>query len=602
MSNVFRLARCRGQSLWAGCCLLAVATLFGGSTSLPRAEAVEESLWVMFRDPQLPLPATEVRFPEGLVDLWDAALKRPEREYRRGAAAAIAEAHQKGLTGLERTIPNLMQLLQQPVQDRSTRLAAVRALVVLDASQAAELLCGALQPADLEMAEWVEPALARWSYAPARTLWLRRLGDEVTLRRMHILAIRGLTALGETEALPRLLALTLDGDVPSAVRLEAALAVGQLQSSGLEATVAAQIVDQSPRALVNRIAAAHMLKSHRGEETQRLLIALTEDPSPAVQAIALRQLLQIDPQLIVPLTTRTLASPDEQVRRLSADALIAVAAAPAHVATLGTILDDPHSGLRSDVRAALVRLAQDPALRNGVIETGRNVLAGDGWRGQEQSILLLVALEDTTIVSRLLSLLENARPEVHTAAAWGLCQLQVPESAESIFNVLRTKTQRWQTGQPQADATDVQLTHLAQALGQLRYAPADSLLRELVPKAAPFPPMYRAAAIWALGKLHADQPDAELAEQLVGRASDIRSVPPEDTLVRRMAAVAVGRTKVPQTVAGLRGVISIETVQSDTGVAAAWAIEQITGEPMPAIPPRLVREDVWFLVPVDADN
>ncbi len=99
---------------------------------------------------------------------------------------------------------------------------------------------------------------------------------------------------------------------------------------------------------------------------------------------------------------------------------------------------------------ALLELSKDAALHDAVIDHGRQVLASDGWRGQEQAILLLATLDDKTIVDRLLSLLAATRREVHATAAWGLCALQVPATADSILEAYTKTSETFLTGDPGA--------------------------------------------------------------------------------------------------------------------------------------------------------
>ena len=55
---------------------------------------------------------------------------------------------------------------------------------------------------------------------------------------------------------------------------------------------------------------------------------------------------------------------------------------------------------------------------------------------------------------------------------------------------------------------------LAQALGVLRYAPADDLLQKYIPMGVPIAVHARAAAVWTLGHLHDGDPDPQLTKKL----------------------------------------------------------------------------------------
>ncbi|MHB8900082.1 MAG: HEAT repeat domain-containing protein, partial [Thermoguttaceae bacterium] len=223
--NLTKLGRTLPGTCLAGC-------LLGLGLAGHVARAVEAP-WIMYEDPALSKPAFQTVFPPGLVDLWLQALARPEREMKRRAALAIVDAAAKKAPGLDATVGALTGLLGPSEQDRIVRLTAARALVAIDARHAAPALIEAVGPDDLEMAEIVEPALARWKDTGLRSRWTERLGDNDSGRRLRVLAIRGLAALGAVDTLPRLRELALDGSVPTSVRLEAADALGTMQKTGL---------------------------------------------------------------------------------------------------------------------------------------------------------------------------------------------------------------------------------------------------------------------------------------------------------------------------------------------------------------------------------
>ncbi len=575
----------------------AILSLLLAAIAADCAESVETP-WVMYRDPTLMRVSIEKGFPPELIDRWLQALARPEREMKRRAAMAISEAVPKGVPGLEAAIDPLCELLQAPGQDRIVRLSVARALVALEARQAASLLIEATDPQDLEMAELVDAALTRWEDAGLRDRWMERLNGEIGLRRLHVLAVRGLAALGETESLPRIRELALDRKTPVAVRLEAADALSVMQESGLLESARKLVEDQSFDAVVDRLVAIRMIAGYRGDEAERLLAELAVDPLPSVRTIALGCLFRIDPSLILPMIDETVKARDAEVRRWGAKTLVA-RPTPELIAVLSTMLDDRDPELRSYVCDSLVELSEDPALHAAVLEEGRRVLNGDGWRGQEQATLLLVTLEDTTIVERLIELLDATRPEANVTAAWGLCQLAVPSTVEAVHGFVQRKTDSWLAREPQNEGVDDQLALLCQMLGVLKYSPADPVLRKYIPKDSGLGDVSRAAGIWALGHLHADQVDEELAVQLKKRLlGGFNELNPECWLVCRMAAITLGRMKASKELPALRSALEMADLRSDVGYASAWAIWQITGEEIPALPPDAAWDFDWFLVPV----
>lgn len=104
--------------------------------------------------------------------------------------------------------------------------------------------------------------------------------------------------------------------------------------------------------------------------------------------------------------------------------------------------------------------------------------------------------------------------------------------------------------------------------------------------------------MWALGSLHAENPPADLAAALIGRLQDTASLPPEISLVRQHAAIALGRMKYEGALPALRDSYAMETSNSSVGYASGWAIEQMTGEPVAAPQPEMRGQSAWFLVPI----
>src|SRR5262249_20738680 len=136
-----------------------------------------------------------------------------------------------------------------------------------------------------------------------------------------ILAMQGLAAVGEAEAADRLREITLSDRADGPVRLEAARALGSLRADGLERDAEGLAADASPRGLVGPLAAASMLRRPKGDDAVRVLKRLADDAEPAVAAVAVARLLEIDPDLVVPIAGRLLGSPDANLRSFAVEAL-----------------------------------------------------------------------------------------------------------------------------------------------------------------------------------------------------------------------------------------------------------------------------------------
>jgi hypothetical protein len=365
--------------------------------------------------------------------------------------------------------------------------------------------------------------------------------------------------------------------------------------------------DVSPRALTDRLVAATLLRHHRGDESVKLLQPLGRDAEGAVAAIALARLIELDPDLVLPLLNPVLTSPDATVRGQGVEVL-AVRPSDAHVRLLGDRLADLSPAVRVRARIALRTLGGRAEWKEAVLREADRILGGQDWRGLEQAAILSAELGHRPAAARLVVLLGHDRPEAFVAVGWALRKLAVPDVAPAVLTYF--EDQYRQLADPSSPATrrsaggalDRQLSHLAQFLGQLRHRPADGLFRRMAPKADqmanPAGPEARAAAVWALGLLHEGKPVPELAAVLVGRLTAVRPFDIEDDRVRRMAAVTLGRMKAVDTLTSLRefyrpGVPSLNPVNG----ACGWAIEQMTGERM--APPGVVEvvERDWFLAP-----
>ncbi|MCH7988522.1 MAG: hypothetical protein IID46_05135, partial [Planctomycetes bacterium] len=537
----------------------------------------------MYNDPQVEVPPRITVFSTRaqLKSLWLNALAHPESDLKRQVAESIANAHHNGMPDLLDTAAPLTKELDAKGQHPLVRLATARALVVLDARQFAEVLFKHAGTDGLDMSLLVEPALAKWDYQPARKVWLERLSDNQVSRQLRLLAIRGLATVGETKANSHLLRLANASDLSPVVRLEAARAVSRLQTEGLQNSARNLMKNRSSQGLVNRLVAVSLLRGHRGKEAESLLLELAVDSEPAVAAIALERLLEIDPGLILPIVERTIASPDAKVRHLGAKALVARPTDKA-VTQLGPLLDDPHPEVRSFVRESLFEMASDPqlGLRDGIILVATKTLSSDRWRGLEQSTMLLAALDHKPIADRMVELLEFERPEVLVTAAWSLRRLAIPSTLEAMFDKAQRQVKNFKTTTPvktSFEGVDQQVSQLFQAFGEMKFRQSDSLLRLHIPKSRTMIES-RAAAIWALGHFYAGNPQSDLSTSLSGRIADTNPMNPEDDRVRRMSAASLGRMQAKDALPTLKQFYETETVNSSVGFVCGWAVHQITGE------------------------
>ncbi len=555
--------------------------------------------FAMDSDPLLETPEQIVVFPVNHVPLWLKALARPEADLQRRAANAIAEAHLLGCPDLEGAKPRLLQIASGENSIPAARLAAARALVVLDDDESADTLFAVSQKHGSDLRQLIEPALAKWKYQPIRKVWQQRLESGDTRHRDLMLAINGLQAVPEGSAVPALLSIVHDTLRPTASRLAAARAAGHIQNTNLESD-AERLIKPTAPSITNRLCAVSLLKQHRGQAALALFLRLANDDEPTIAAEALTTLNATEPQLILPIGEQVLSNRDANVR-LQGIATYATLATPDRVTRLARLLDDPHPGVRGQVRERLFVLAKETELKTPILQTATDVLSDTSWRGQEQAALLLAALDYKLVAARLVQLLDSPRGEVMVASAWGLRVLAVPDTLPAIQEKVQREFDERMKPAVSTIAADAQVGHLCEALGLMKYAPAEPLLQRFVPKNLILGELSRSGAIWALGHLHAGVPDEPLAQLMTGRLTEsMMVIPAEMTRVRVASAISLGRMKAKSQLAPMRKYYGPMPGHDPVALAIRWALHEITGETQPELErPTISAKTNWFLQPLD---
>jgi HEAT repeat protein len=447
------------------------------------------------------------------------------------------------------------------------------------------------------MRDLVEPALSQWKYQPAHAFWLERLRDPATPPRGLIRTMQYLGAAREPQAAERLLEI-VRSEQSDGVRREAALSLGQIKTEGLEKS--AEKLAASSRSITLRLAAVGLLSRHQGKEAGDILLRLAQDTESAVVASAAGRLVQLDPDLLVPLLPKLLANQDAKVR-LEAIRVLALRPTDAHLTLLVDRLDDLHADVRREARQLLHDLAVKNDLKHKVIEQAIRMLKDGQWRALEQATILLTVLDHKPAASRLVELLPHPRGEVFLNAAWGLRKLAVPESLPGVVRYINKEESSPSRKDELFVLTDHQLSQLHQLLGQQRYKLADSALRRYVPRRPnEVWPEARASAIWALGMIYEGKQPAGVVQILEARLNDTMQLPVEDDRIRRMAAISLGRLQARSALPSLeKNSFDRQPPTDSVQTACQWAIERLTGEP--PVPPKVIQrmDRDWFLVPND---
>ncbi|MGE0759003.1 MAG: HEAT repeat domain-containing protein [Pirellulaceae bacterium] len=591
----YPLARARRLRTWA----LAIAGWVAAGLAGGEIPVIDQP---MLTDPPCENIVPRPVFPAALRDLWRAALNRTDTELRRAAADTVAVAQQRGMEGLAGLHSELVRILRSSEQNAGVRRAAARALVVLEARDQASLLAQIAKADGVEVARFVEPALARWGHTELDAEWLQRLGEPETPLLYRLLAAECIAIRQTGGAAGPLVAVVHDRRAPPALRLAASQALPRLSGTDLLGEARKLAADTSPTGMWERVYAVSLVAGQpTSDGVVEFLRERARDPQTVVAAAAYEQLLDRDPAKTFDLAAEALPHRDVKLRRCAARSLVAQADADA-VQRIRPLLADVNTELRQWVAQSLVDLAARDDLRPSVLEAVRLTLAEESWQGLEQAALVAVALADHSAAPRLIELMAHGRPEVALTACFGLRKFRLPDT----FPAMLEHAQKQHERQQQPDNPEYvhamineQHAQLFQSFGLERFAAAEPLMRRYVGKNMVFQARSRAAACWALGFLHEGKPDVQLAQQFAARLSDVNSQIPEEPEVRRMCAVSLGRMRATSTVPTLKTYAEYDSVYSDVGQAAWWAVEEMTDETRPAAPPLEKYILGWFLQPIE---
>jgi HEAT repeat protein len=564
------------------------------------AEAEIRTEFLMDGDPALDIkPAVKVFTPK-LAELWLQGLARPEAEMQRNVADAIARGHQVGIPDLDRAAPRLLELVSNEKSQPALRLATSKSLAVLKVPETIPQLIDVARKAGIEMRSILEPALAEMKAEAYIPDWMARLAAADVHPRDLILAIRCLGTIGHSPAADRLLEIVHNSRQRPDIRTAAARSVGIIRDSKLEPDVRRLMTGNTP-SILHRICAANLLVRHSGEEAQEFMLKFAVDPEPAVARIALARLLEIDPQLVLPIAENSMQSADVHVRTHGSTAYIRLPT-PERIAVLARLLDDPHPDLRRSVCSSLLELTNRPELDKPIRDAAFAMLAGPSWRGQEQSALLLGKLDHEPAAARLFELLDSPRPEVEIASAWAIKSLAIPEMLPMLLEkaIERTKMKNSDAFRNNTlpAGIDDETAHIFELFGKLKYTASEKLLRDHIAKQFQLGEKTRAAAIWTLGIFYAGAPDEELATKYMERINDM-GPPPDMPKVVMMCFVSLGRMKAVSKRDEVKSKFSIDMSSDRDSEIRRWAVMQLTGEDLPPLKPRKYSVTDWFLTPLD---
>ncbi|MBI1367958.1 MAG: hypothetical protein GC162_04820 [Planctomycetes bacterium] len=550
-----------------------------------------------------PTQVTDAR----LGPLMKLALDQPDDLTKLEAMSEVARYKFTGLA------PRLVELLDDPSPLVST--SALDTLDVLDDRQATDRVMKIIEPRaayqqfQIEQTMTADRMLARWGQAGAAEVWRMRAMEKNAPMSLRISAVKSLGAAAASDAATGEALKQLVGDrgAPLSLRLAAADAISTLHIEARD-TADAAIALQGP---VGPILAVRIVARATSAADIDLLKTLAGNPEPMVQGAAMARLFELGPKNLWENAGITIHSPDPKVRLLTVKALETRGVADS-VALLSETLNDPHPDVRTEAKRVLGVLAQSSDL-NGVVKAALIAILTQSadevrrhpaphWRAAEQAAILSGELDDKSAADVLMKLFDHDRPEVRVASIVGLRPLDVERTHQPVLDLLARRIDEMEHRTKQAEAaakkkkdneevdnswvdanrvTSDQANEAAQTLGVWRVSEADPVLRRLIPKASPASAECRAGAIWALGWLHENKPDKKLAEKLIERVFDLNPLNPEADEVRRASIITIGRMKAMEQADALGNRYRQDGL--DIRCAARWALEHMTGKPVPEI-------------------
>ena len=583
-------------------CVFAIALAFAcGSPAVSQDDAteapsLEQVEFVMDSDPKFEFPVREVEVSGKPIPLWIEALSRPDPVLQRAVVDTIAIAHRREMIGIGTARPHLVELLKRPDLNAEVRAATIRALIEFEAKDLAPLLVEQSEQYGMPISALIEPAIIRWKSPLLVEAWKARLDDPGSHKLLLRTAIEGLGALGNATAAERLGEFVTNVALPTNIRIASAKALGQIRPTGLEPK-AETLIKESKGRIIDDLLAIRMLNRHDSEETIGLLRLLLERPSTAIQSEALNRLYQINRTLVLDHVEALVDSPDANVRRTLATAMIE-AESDQWIPTLAALLDDVNPSLRRDVAEALFQFAQNPELRPTVISEATGVLDQDAWRGCEQAALILVNLDHQESGDRLVDLMRHPRGEVMHTAGWGLQRFGQRRHLPAMLgraNEIYDGFKKGELAESTPGVANLQ-AQLFLAFGQLKYSEADELMQAYLPKNYTLGERPRAAAAWAMGYLYENQQPDALVNQLISRIKEMSAMEPEYESVGGMSAISLGRMNAQAALPILRA----NAPRNFTATPYHWALEKLTGEKPPETPPRpRLDYNDWFLRPLE---
>lgn len=571
---------------------------FQGPLDIPHIARFDGLPMRMLLEPHLIPPRSFKKLDSRFVELFDKTLREiDDDELLQTAALSLARVASEKLHDISGSTDILLKHLESHVNLR-VRFACARALVNGDVTQSAAAVLKLDEHADDSQRLWIDPALARWKVTAAGDIWKQRLaaGSETTLAVS--LACEGLAALGDSQA-SDLLHSVVRGELLAFEKRRAAASALSILAPDMALAEAESLIRGS---VPQRLLGIQLLSSAK-PEAHAGMFPLCADTSDGVAAAAWAALYRVNPDVLMPALPTGRSHRDAVVRMTAAHVMRRFP----NVERSGWLheqLSDKHLEVRNVAREMSFLIAEEqPQLREGIIAMASDTLAAnpDDWQGIEQCLLLLGQLHAAQFSDRCVPLLEHPRNEVLVTSAWLMHLYPDVAVRDAVRKRLMRNDEMLKDSALISPGADIglQSSYLIQYAGLERLQDLHSFLEPNFSKSAPGGIFKRTAAMWALGLFHENDPDPNIAKSFLGRVADRSGMMPEQELVRRMSAIALGVMRAKPAVPGLLEAYELDPGSSLIPDSARWSLGMI-GEPLlDAVKAYSQAVGGWRLSPVD---
>jgi len=459
------------------------------------------------------------------------------------AARTALDLSSQRMENASDVLENILSALERGESNLRTRQMLVSAAAaILDDRNAQRLWPFAEK--DAESRACIEEALIRMKSSVGLTHWRSVIESNLASPSDLARAFDGLAVCGQETDLELLRSYLRKQRGSGPVMVRAARALGKLSTSG-QLDLAKELI--ASKYEQRFYLAALVLAQHQGVAAVEVLRTIVRNGNGVAKKAAFESLCKTDGAEARELAKELVSETDSGVRQSAITFLESFEDRPSFL-LLARRLADEIPSIRRQVRKELLRRSREPEFRKLVDKIISQAISAPQFEAAEQAVILIVELKDMSRENDLLKLLEHPKPEVSIRAAWALSILA---RDKGTLEAMRVHAQSWTdkvmspTSPMQRLETDEQrISFLLEAFGSRQFQDADALLRLYIPKAdgvKRLPSRTRLSAIWAIGKLYANQPNEDLRKQLEDRVNDMAPVVPELLEIRFVSAIALGR-------------------------------------------------------------